>query len=181
MHKNKDFGIVSLYSYNWEVNDENFSCGSPLSAAGPLPGEGGRGGREAVGPSKGERAGGERQQPPHLGGWRGCRGDGGWVWLGTDIPQGNDDLHSTNKTIQTRLMKRPGSCTLFCFFPSSSSSHCRAESRSLLTHPPIATVSHLFSALLSSPKSEEGGEEGGRSLLLCSQSPTRSISPVLIV
>lgn len=39
---------------------------------------------------------------------------GGWVWLSTDIPQGNDDLalHSTNKTIQTMLMKCLGSCTL---------------------------------------------------------------------
>lgn len=28
MHKNKDFGIVSLYSSDWEVINDNFSSGS---------------------------------------------------------------------------------------------------------------------------------------------------------
>lgn len=45
------------------------------------------------------------------------------MWLRTVFPQGNDDLalHSTNKTIQTMLMKCLGSyalvnSNLFCFF-----------------------------------------------------------------
>lgn len=90
---------------------------------------------------------------PSKGRWvSGTELTGGWVWLGTDISQGNDDLalHNTNKTIQTMLMKCLGSSTLvnsnlFCFF---SPHHC-AEFCSLLILPLRSTVSQCFSALLS--------------------------------
>lgn len=88
-------------------------------------------------------------EPPHLAVGAGGRGlTGGWVCCGTDIPQGNNDLalHSTNRTIQTTLMKCLGSCTLvnsnlFCFF----SLHCCAEFCSLLIHLLLSTVSQFFS------------------------------------
>lgn len=41
--------------------------------------------------------------------------NGGWAWLGTGVPQGNE-RHSTNKTLQTMQMKCPGSCGLYVFF-----------------------------------------------------------------
>lgn len=102
MHKNKDFGIISLYSLNWEGVNENvcveaefsqccssarlmevLSCQQGALRSGPL-------------------SGGRRR-----------------VWLGTDNPQGNDDrvLHSTNRTIQTMLMKCLRSCTLLTSSP----------------------------------------------------------------
>lgn len=77
---------------------------------------------------------------------------GGWVWLGTDIPQGYDDLalHNTNKTIQTMVMKCLGGCTLvnsnlLCFF----SPHRQAEFCSLLIVPFLSNIAQFFSALLS--------------------------------
>lgn len=121
MHKNKDFGIVSLYSSDWEAINENFSSGSRVLSVLQFLCQV----REVSSCQQGA-LGGEQKQAGDGGHhtWVDGRGlTGGRVWLGTDIPQGNDDLalHSTNKTIQTMLMKCLGSCTcvnsnLFCFF-----------------------------------------------------------------
>lgn len=108
---------------------------------------------------------GPNQRGQTVGEW--YRGDGGLGAARLGYSTGYDDLrlHSTNKTIQTMLMKCLGSFTLvnsdlFCFFsPQRHTEFC-----SLMSILLLSTVSQFFSALLN-VSTETEMQRGRRRLL----------------
>lgn len=90
-----------------------------------------------------------KAEPPRLGGLT----EGGWVWLGADGPKGDDDLHSTNRTIQTMLMKclgglQPGVFNFCSLMVQQLLSALLGEDGRRTLPAPLHSVTHLLSHVL---------------------------------